>query len=365
MPLSKRSRHRLTLTGRVVVSAGMLVFLLTKIEAQGRAALPDWTGATALWIAGAMVLTLLSIVLSALRWQVVLNALGQPTRLNRLLSHYLAGQFVANVLPTTIGGDVLRVSRLARDTRSMPDSVASVVLERLTGWLVLPVITFVGLLVNPPLQDLGRATQVSFSLACGTLVGLVLVLGGVAAKRLGEVDAEKGWKRFLAAVSLGLSRLRAHPRHAAIVLAVGFAYQLVLIASAVMAARALGIPDAGPTALLAFFPAVAIAQVLPISISGLGVREGLFALFLQPLGVATAEAVALGILLYLLNLVVSLLGAPAFAVGGRQRPGDDAIDPDTRVLPAPTDRPDGPDGPDRPDRPMGPAAPDDPTSIPA
>ena len=67
--------------------------------------------------------------------------------------------------------------------------------------------------------------------------------------------------------------------------------------------------------LLAFLPAVLIAQVLPISISGLGVRELLFVLFLHPLGVPRSQAIALGLLLYLLNLVVSLLGAPAFAVG--------------------------------------------------
>ena len=102
------------------------------------------------------------------------------------------------------------------------------------------------------------------------------------------------------------------------VIATGFAYQLVLVTSALMAARALGMPaGVGPTALLAFVPAVLIAQVLPITISGLGVREGLFALFLQPLGVPRSQAIALGLLLYLLNLIVSLLGAPAFAIGHR------------------------------------------------
>ncbi len=101
-------------------------------------------------------------------------------------------------------------------------------------------------------------------------------------------------------------------------LVVGFAYQLVLVLAALMAAKAVGMSVAvGPTALLAFFPAVLIAQVLPISISGLGVREGAFVLFLTPLGVPTQQAIALGLLLYLLNVAVSLLGAPAFAVGGR------------------------------------------------
>jgi hypothetical protein len=68
---------------------------------------------------------------------------------------------------------------------------------------------------------------------------------------------------------------------------------------------------------MAFIPVVAIAQVLPLSVSGLGLREGALVLLLAPLGVASAQAVALGLLLYSMNLVVSLLGAPAFAVGTR------------------------------------------------
>lgn len=349
--MSDTVRRRLVLVLRLVVSAAMLGFLLTKIESRGARVLPEWTPSTAAWLVGAVLLTLFSILISAVRWQTVLHAMGYQAPYNRLLSHYLAGQFVANVLPTTIGGDVLRVSRLAKDNGEMPDSFASVVLERLTGWLVLPLITFLGLLLNPPLRELGRPTQIAFSLACGTLVALGLLIVAVAAHRFGEVDSEKGFKRFLAAVSLGLGRLRQHPRQAGYVVAVGFAYQLILVAAAVMAARALGISDAGPTALLAFFPAVAIAQVLPISIAGFGVREGLFALFLKPLGVPTAQAVALGVLLYVLNLLVSLLGAPAFAVGGRHQPVD-VIDAEEVVAD---------DLADTPDR----SGPDDTTSVPA
>ena len=313
------SRRWLVLAFRITLSLGMLWFLVTKIGDSGSPEFPEWTWSTGLWLAGALLLTLAGIVLSAARWQAVLEAMGQHTRFGRLLSHYLAGQFVANVLPTTIGGDVLRVSRLSRDSGMGPTSFASVVLERLTGWVVLPAMTFFGFLVNPGLRHLGRATQVAISLAAGTLVLLALVVLAVASHRYGDVDAEKGWRRFLAAVSMGIHQLRLHPRQAFSVLAVGLAYQLVLVGAAVMAARAMGIDAAGPTALLAFFPAVAIAQVLPISISGLGVREGLFALFLRPLGVPTKQAVALGLLLYLLNLIVSLLGAPSFAIGGRRR----------------------------------------------
>ena len=73
-------------------------------------------------------------------------------------------------------------------------------------------------------------------------------------------------------------------------------------------------------AVLAFVPAVAIAQVLPISLGGLGIREGALALLLHPLGVATGRAVAVGLVWYAMTLLVSLAGAPAFAVGGRPAP---------------------------------------------
>jgi hypothetical protein len=58
-----------------------------------------------------------------------------------------------------------------------------------------------------------------------------------------------------------------------------------------------------------------MVQVLPISVSGLGVREGMLALLLHPLGVPTGQAVAVGLLWYMMTLLVSLIGAPAFAMG--------------------------------------------------
>lgn len=312
-------KQAISLGLRLGLSALMLGVLIWQIPPfEVRDVIPSFTARTVFWLALAMALTLAGLVLSALRWQRVLEVLGLHAGLRRLLSHYLAGQFVSNVLPTTIGGDVLRVSRLSRETGESPKTFASVVLERLTGWLVLPVISVIGFLVNPPLQDLGRATQLALGLAFATLLALGIVLYAVADQRIGgRFEARDGWRRFAAAVHLGLARLRSDPAAAVSVLLVGFAYQLVLVLAAVAAAQALGVRPAGLTALLAFFPAVAIAQVLPIGISGLGVREGAFVLFLSPLGVASHDAIALGLLLYLLNLAVSLLGAPAFAVGGK------------------------------------------------
>lgn len=300
---------------RSVVSVVLLTILIQRIDLSSL--VPRWHVGAGLWLGAALALTLVGILLSTIRWRQVLRALGLPTRVRTLFSHYLAGLFVGNFLPSTIGGDVLRVTRLSAANGDRPDTFASVVLERLTGWLVLPILTIVAMVVNPGLGQLGAASSVAIAISVATLVLLAAMLVVVASPRLGgRLTGTAGWQRFAGAVHLGLGKLRHHPGAAASVLAVGFAYQLVVVLTGLLAAQSLGL-DISLTAALAFMPAVAIAQVLPISLGGLGVREGAFVLFLGPLGVPAASAIALGLLVYGLNLAVSLLGAPAFAIGVR------------------------------------------------
>ncbi len=317
---NERRRRLVVLVVRIALSLVMLVVLFVEVDdVDLSAVVPPLTWSTGFYLLAAAVLTFASIGVSAARWHQVLTALGVHSRWRHLFSHYLAGQFVSNVLPTTIGGDVLRVSRLSRETGSGPTTFASVVLERLSGWIVLPIITFTGLLLNPGLRELGRASTIAATVGLVTLVALVGVLALVGDRRvLGRFASSEGWQRFAGAVHLGVARFREHPASAFGVLSVGVGYQLVLVTAALCAARALHISGVGPTALLVFMPAVLILQVLPLGISGLGIREAAFVLFLTPLGVPPEQAIALGLLLYLLNLVTSLPGAGVFAVGGRR-----------------------------------------------
>jgi hypothetical protein len=126
-------------------------------------------------------------------------------------------------------------------------------------------------------------------------------------------------------VHIGVSRLRHEPRRAISVLVAAVCYQLSVVAAVWCAIHALGVsvPDA---AVLAFIPAVAIAQVVPLSLGGLGIREGMLVLLLHPLGVPTGKAIGVGLLWYGMTLLVSLLGAPAFAVGNRHGSDDDQLD---------------------------------------
>ena len=312
-----RRRHHLRLGLRIAVSAGLFAILLTKIHFEDFVPRHHTFG-TWLFLAAGIALMAGSFVVASWRWQRVLSIFGTHVRLRTLTKHYLAGQFVGNLLPSTVGGDVLRVSRSSADTGNTTNAFAAVVLERLTGFVALPILVLLGFAINPSLLDIDRSSF-ALAIALGTLVflGVILFLAGhpKAAGRFAEHD---NWMRAIGAVHIGVDRLRRDWRDTVVAVFAALLYQITVVASVYCAFPVVDVrvPNA---AVLAYVPAVAMAQVVPITIGGLGVREGLLAFLFHPLGVPTGRAVAIGLLWYGMTLLVSVIGAPAFAVGHKRR----------------------------------------------
>ncbi len=265
--------------------------------------------------------------MAAWRWQRVLAVYDQHIPLRTLLKHYLAGQFVGNALPSTVGGDVLRISRCSKDTGSTEVAFASVVIERLTGFVALPFLIFVGFTARPDLLGVGRSWLALLTAVATLVVLAIIVVLSASPKLAGRYVHRANWTRYMGIIHVGIDRMRRDPRDAAAALFAAVVYQLFVVAAVYCAVHTIGltIPNG---AVLAFIPAVAMVQVLPISVGGLGVREGMLALLLHPLGVPTGQAVAVGLLWYAMTLLVSLAGAPAFAIGhhGRHRTAAAAAD---------------------------------------
>ena len=314
-------RKALSLGLRLAVSAGLLVVLWVRLPAIDTDTLiPQWSLGNIGLLGLGVLLLLTSYAFGAARWHHMLHLMGIRTERGRVLRHTLAGQFVSVVLPGSVGGDVLRARRLAGELGDGSGVAASVALERLTGWAVLPLFTVIGFAINAGLRHVGRASHLALLVALVTwgLLGLLMFAGGHRALGQRFGTAAQGWRRAVGTMHLGIASLRSQPREGLEVFLAGALHSLMQIAAAYMAARVLGIDEVGPTALLVFYPAVGILQVLPIAVGGLGVREWALALFLSPLGVPTERAVALGLLLYALTVATSLSGAPAFALGIRK-----------------------------------------------
>lgn len=315
---------------RLVLSVGMVALLIWRLpDVHWRDLGPSWSPSSAWWLIGAGALFFMAFVLSTVRWQRVLAAMRPAPGFRLMFTHFMAGQFVSNVLPTAFGGDVIRIARLGRDLGGdHPSAFASVTIERMTGWLVMPLISFVTFLSVPRLRDLGHATTLAYTIAAVTLAALVIVLLAASNRRFASMaGAATGWRSFLAAVHIGIDALRRDPRDALGVLVAGSAFQLIQCVAVAMIAIAIGLGDEVTLAVsLAFFPVVAIAQNLPVGIGGLGVRESLFVVFFGAVGAPKGLSITLGLLVYGLTIVTSSVGAPAFVLGGRRTQNPHMVD---------------------------------------
>lgn len=308
---------------RIVVSTGLLALVVTHIPDFDEILPHDDHLRTVLYLLAGILVTLVGVVLSAWRWQRVLLVFDTHVRLRTLLTQTFAGLFVGNALPGTIGGDVLRVSRATKTTGSGTTAFASVALERLSGFVALPFLTLLGFLLEPSILDHKRA-WIALAISGGTIVALGAILFLAGHSRIaGRFEEHENWTRFIGAVHTGIDELRRRPRDVVAVLAAALVYQSSVVLAVFCVIKALEV-DIPVAAVIAFVPAVAMAQVVPISLSGFGVREGLLAIFLHPWGVPTAKAVGVGLCWYGMMLVVSLLGAPSFAVGHRHHHAETA-----------------------------------------
>ena len=317
---------------RLLVSAAFLAVLVTRVPDLGDS-IPDGHHLrTALLLSAAVATMLVGVVLSAWRWQEVLLVFDAPVTIRTLTGHHLAGQFVGNVLPSTIGGDVLRVSRSAKTIGSTTTAFASVVLERLSGMLALPMLVVLGFAVRPSLL---HADHAWFALLVAGLtvavLGLILFVAGHPALA-GRYATNENWTRFIGAVFQGIDRARREPRRIVRVLVAALVYQVTIVGSYLLIFHALD-AHVSIAGAFAFIPAVSMLQALPISLGGLGVRESALVLFRHGLGATSGVATTAGLLWYGSLVIVSMLGAPIVAIGMREKAADEADEASAGLTP--------------------------------
>lgn len=302
--MSPQRRQLLLNLLRVAISAGLLAFVVNQ------AGLADLVAtarrADLRFYALALVLATVGIVVRAGRWQVLLNAIGARVPFGRTVYLYFAGAFFNAFLPTGFGGDVVRVLEVGEGATSQ-QAAGTAIVDRLTGFIVLFALALVALPISYRLLPPALAGLIA-ALAVGVLVGSVLLFEGRLLRRL------TGW--LPPALSLAgdawlgrtYSVITASGRRGvggALLLSLWFNLQLVV--ESLLVARALGLVVPA-WALFLFIPVAVAALLVPVSISGLGVREGLYVTLFGAVGLRPAEAVALSLATYSLDLAMGLLG---------------------------------------------------------
>jgi uncharacterized membrane protein YbhN (UPF0104 family) len=258
----------------------------------------------------AVVVYVLAQTVSSWRWQLLAGALGYGGPWHRYLAHYGIGMFFNLVLPTSVGGDVVRAWYLSQAEGGRAAALMSVVADRASGLVVLVVLACIAAICCPvPLAP--RITWTVSALGAGLLVGLLALPMLPVASRWPVLGAPLA---RLADIALYVRRPR--------LLFVATVLSLVVQAANVVLLWLIGL-GLGLEVPFAYYgvvmPLVALLTLLPISVNGLGLRELGTVVLLAPLGVPAEQAVTLAFLQFCAFSATSLLGGIFYLVGGYPR----------------------------------------------
>ena len=296
-------RRKILLIGQGCLSAGLLGYLISKVDVAQASATA--LNANLMLLALATVQLGLQMFLSSLRWDLIARGLGGSLPFRSALRFVWIGTFFSQVLPGSAGGDIVRMWLYWQRCGDRRVAIHSVALERLVMVFVLLLLV---LAVQPGLAARGVPLAIVLSAAI-FLTFMVAVLSALVLAR-GLLAAHNRWTllRVLSYVAQDVRSVFSNvPRSAALcVLSVAAYVNMAIAAWLIARALGLGISVADSIVLM---PIVVLVATLPISVGGWGVREGAAITLFGLVGVSGPDALALSVLFGFASIVISIPGA--------------------------------------------------------
>lgn len=298
---------------KISISLGLLIYLYWKID------LPQFVktlhAVQIFPFLTAGILYLGCQYLSSYRWQVLLSAHDVHVPVNHLFSFYLVGMFFNNFLPTSIGGDVVKGYDLYRHSGRGKEAVTTVLLERYTGLVALIIIGLTALLIGyqyfPDPATAILLSGIAAAFICGTLVVISRYSRTLCLRTIRRFNLQR-LARAIYKIYRPFERYKTHKGIFLYSILISFGIQILNILVYILLADALNISIPGGYFFL-FFPIVTIISMLPLSINGLGIRDGLMVYLFSKIEVPMNHALSLSLSWFFIVTCISLLGGLIFA----------------------------------------------------
>jgi glycosyltransferase 2 family protein len=312
--MKRKTRRWAAIALKAAISVALIVWLVDRVEL--RPVLDRLARITTPAALVTLGLVAAQIVLVMGRWYLVARIIGATLRPLATARFVLIGLFFSQTLPSTVGGDAVRVWLLTREGMSLGKGVNVVLCDRMLALTTL--LALIGLtlpLLFARVADGPARSGVALVVVVAAL-GLALFLA--LRERLDPWLARWRMVRPLAGLARDFHMLFRAPRGSVATFGLAAAVHLLNITIIWVLAVGLGI-DVGWIDCLVLFPPVVIAMVLPISIAGWGVREGVMIVAFGFVGVAPADALALSAAFGVSQMVGGLPGALLWLQGRRER----------------------------------------------
>ncbi len=260
-----------------------------------------------------------SVWLMAWRWQRLLAARGIHDRLNWLVRAYFTSYAAGQVLPTSLGGDAMRIFETSRRHPGHGGPAAgSVLLERALGGVATLLLAAVGFALAVGRYEIGAYLWIEGLLIVCAIFLAVLLFARSAQRFLVKTEPllrKLRLERPAREVYLGIHSYRNDAWLLLGVFALTVAVQAVRILAIWCAGRAAGI-ELGPRPYYVMGPLLLLVQLVPFTINGFAVRETFFISFLGQLGVAHDPAFVAGFIFFLVTVICSIPGGVILAWEG-------------------------------------------------
>lgn len=314
----KKFKPLLILLLKILVSGGLLVYFFTRIHIERF--VQTFATADLSYIAVVLIVYLLSQFVGAVRWLVLSRPLGFKAPLKVLLNYYLVGMFFNLFAPGTVGGDVSRIYYLARDGEenlnkklggATMHAAVAVLIDRIIGMAVLVWLGALGLFLFPQYAVPAAVRHLTFALASAFLVG------GILFPVLRHVLPADGHP-IVVKLRVAVRSYQAHWQAIPQAILLSFVVHFVQAWIHMLLGRAIQI-DIPYSFCIILYPLVGTFSALPISLNGLGLREGGYLFLFQFIGVGSEKGVAFGLLLFVIVALDSLIGGLLFLVQKKSR----------------------------------------------
>lgn len=306
-PDRNSQRSRITTLLKIGVTVGGLFLVVRNLDFAAIVRL--LSDVNLAWLALGAALIGASLIVRAYRWHLILHGVGSSIRFGRLVELYLVGSFFNAFLPSGLGGDVVRAAEAAQDVDSSV-AVSTVLVDRLSGLMALFAMALIILPFRPAYFPPSLATTIAILCITGLIAGLIVVDGRAlefVINRFSGTD-QSAKEGFLGRFSRSIQNCGWPSLAKALLVSVIF--NLMQVGWWATSGRALGL-EIPFTYYLLVVPIMSLALLVP-SIGGLGVRENLAPFLFMGAGVSAEQSVALTLLVFGLERVASLLGAPVY-----------------------------------------------------
>lgn len=302
MKPKKPGLKRWQLLLKVLFSILLLSVML--LMADVKAVWASLAGFQVTWLPIVLLLIGASVLVSAIKWGVLLHAQGYAVRLLSLFKIYLIALFFNNFLPSSIGGDGVRIVMSGQRCKNTAAAAASVVMERMLATVSLATLGLIGALYtqNPNAVAIGMLAAL---LLIGLLLSAILMTGWVPNNiRNSPKKVAKVWTSF----SVSAGNLRKQPKALLANFLLSFAFQILVAAVVGATIAGLRLPTLTWFDLAFVTSASSVLAMVPIGLNGYGLREGAYVLLLTPFGYTAPEALSVSILFAIFVSVFSLSG---------------------------------------------------------